>query len=1048
MCFVGYSINDPVLRYMMDALAADRLLGESPPESFAFGSHSKGKETERANEWRAKNVTPILYREHWRHAYLHKTLRAWAAIHRDGVRGKERIVVDCATAHPLASTKQDDFVSRVLWALSDPTGLPAKRFAELDPVPSLDWLAPLSEDRFHHGDLARFGIPPKAATNDNIAFSLTCRPSPYDLPPFMTLADAGAHRTRWDQVMQQLARWLIRHLDDPALLLWVARQGGQLHGELAQWIEGRIDYLANLERGGTTVELERIRANAPSAIPRPAMRTLWRMLLSGRVESQVSDPDLFQWRRRFAHDGLTTTLRLELREQLTPRVSLREPLPWPTDDDDVGGQEHIDKLVESQIVLSTNHVDSALRELSKDQRWYTALPELLSDFSGLLHDALDLMRELGDADGKRDLSYVHQPSISEDPRNGNLDDWTVLIDLTRDAWLAMAAQSPEQAGLAADAWWQIPYPLFRRLSFFAAAQNQMIPSRHALDWLLADDGWWLWSVETEHEAIRLLVALTPLLNEAELVELEQAILAGPPRTIFQDDIEPEDWTWIRDRDTWLRLAKLDQTSTMLSVTGKKRLVGLAAQHPDWGLDEDERDDDGSGRWRKFVVTPRRRRELVEWLKEHPNTDHWQKDDWRQRCRDNFATTACALCALGRERIWPTDRWRDALDAWLDEKLIQRSWRRMASVLSDIPQETLQKLIYRMSWWLRAIAKEFKGQDDKFFALCNRVLALEYEGDDDDNNVIDRAIKHPVGHVTEALLRWWYRRSLEDGQGLPAEVKPTFTELCDTRLDKFRHGRILLTAHVVALFRVDPDWAKRYLLPLFHWKRSELEARAAWEGFLWSPRLYQPLMEVLKPAFLDTALHYAALRKHSRQYAGLLTFAALEPGDVFTKTELAAATRKLPQDGLRNAAAVLVRALEGAGSQRADYWMNRVAPYLHTIWPKTVDYASVSIAESLGRVCVAAQDAFPDAVGLLRPWLRTLPFPGRLVHPLHEAGSCEQFPEPALDFLDLIIGDETQQPSNQLGNCLESIRTAEPSLEHDPRYKRLMEYLRQHGGGPN
>ena len=29
VCFVGYSINDPVLRYMMDALAADRMLGES-----------------------------------------------------------------------------------------------------------------------------------------------------------------------------------------------------------------------------------------------------------------------------------------------------------------------------------------------------------------------------------------------------------------------------------------------------------------------------------------------------------------------------------------------------------------------------------------------------------------------------------------------------------------------------------------------------------------------------------------------------------------------------------------------------------------------------------------------------------------------------------------------------------------------------------------------------------------------------------------------------------------------------------------------------------
>lgn len=61
VCFVGYSINDPVLRYMMDALAADRLLGEAPREVFAFGNYARGSEDHASNEWRAKNVTPILY---------------------------------------------------------------------------------------------------------------------------------------------------------------------------------------------------------------------------------------------------------------------------------------------------------------------------------------------------------------------------------------------------------------------------------------------------------------------------------------------------------------------------------------------------------------------------------------------------------------------------------------------------------------------------------------------------------------------------------------------------------------------------------------------------------------------------------------------------------------------------------------------------------------------------------------------------------------------------------------------------------------------------
>lgn len=1051
VCFVGYSINDPVLRYMMDALAADRLLGESPPEMFAFGSFSKGKEEERANEWQAKNVTPILYREHNRHAYLHKTLRAWAETYRDGVRGKERIVVECAMARPLASTRQDDFVGRLLWALSDPGGLPARRFADLDPVPSLDWLEPLSEERYRHADLGRFGVPPRTTVDDKLIFSLTHRPSPYPLAPSMCVVDAGARGSRWDKVMEHLARWMIRHLDDPALLLWLVKRGGQLHDDLVWWIEHRLDELAKLERGGNTAELTRIREGAPNAIPGPLMRTLWRLLLTGRVKSWRHDFDLYRWRDRFKRDGLTATLRLELREMLTPRISLREPFRWPAEDGEAREPERIKELVEWEIVLSTDHVHSSLRDLPRDERWDAALPELLSDVSALLRDALDLMRELGSAEDRSDLSYMHLPSISEHPQNRDFHDWTALIDLTRDAWLATVAQSPARAALVAQAWWHTPYPLFRRLAFFAAAQDNVIPKRQALDWLLADDHWWLWSVETEREAMRLLVALAPHLDEVMLRELEQAVLAGPPRDMFKDDIEPERWTRITDREIWLRLAKVAEAGVVLGTVARDRLYGLSAQYPEWTLAADQRDEfpywmgDGD-EWRKFVATPRRRRELIKWLRQQPGPDHWQEDDWRQRCRDNFATTACALCALAREDVWPTDRWREALQAWSEEKLLKRSWRYMAPILATAPDEVLQTLDHGVSWWLQSIAKTFEGHETLFFVLARRILAQDHQDGVDTDDPVGRAINHPVGHVTEALLRWWYRRSLEDGQGLPDDIKPIFTELCDIQIDKYRHGRVLLAAHVIALFRVDGDWATQHLLPLFVWQRSDAEARAAWEGFLWSPRLYRPLMEILKPAFLDTARHYAALGKHDGQYASLLTFAALDPGETFTTAELAAATRALPPDGLHDAAQALVRVLEGAGEQRADYWTNRVAPYLHAIWPKTRDNVSPAIAESLGRLCVAAQDAFPEALTLLRAWLQPPAHPDYLVHRLHEAGLCGRFPEHALDFLSLVIGDQTQWPPSDLGACLDAMRIAAPELEADPRFERLMAYLRQHGRG--
>jgi hypothetical protein len=849
--------------------------------------------------------------------------------------------------------------------------------------------------------------------------------------------------------MWHLARWLIRHLNDPALLLWLVKHGGQLHDDLVWWIEYRLDELAKLERDGNTDELARIRAGAPNAIPGPLMRTLWRLLLTGRVKSRLRDFDLYRWRDRFKRDGLTATLRLELRAMLTPRVSLREPFRWPAEDDEAREPKRIKDLVEWEIVLSTDHVHTSLRDLPKDERWNAALPELLADVSALLRDALDLMRELGGAEDRSDLSYMHQPSITEHPQNRDFHDWTALIDLTRDAWLATAAQSPARAALMAQAWWHTPYPLFRRLAFFAAAQDNVIPKRQALDWLLADDHWWLWSVETEREAMRLLVALAPRLDAVMLRELEQAVLAGPPRDMFKDDIEPELWSRIVDREIWLRLAKMADAGAVLGAASSARLSGLSAQYPEWKLAEDQRDEfpywmgDGD-EWRKFVTTPRRRRELVAWLRQQPGTDHWQEDDWRQRCRDNFATTACALCALARESVWPTERWREALQAWSEEKLLKRAWRYMAPILATAPAEVLQTLAHGVSWWLQAIAKTFEGHEALFFALARRILAEDHQDGVDTDDPVGRAINHPVGHVTEALLRWWYRRSLEDGQGLPHDIKPTFTELCDPRIDKYRHGRVLLAAHVIALFRVDRDWATQHLLPLFDWQHSKAEARAAWEGFLWSPRLYRPLMEILKPAFLDTARHYAELGKHDGQYASLLTFAALDPGDTFTTAELATATRSLPPEGLREAAQALVRALEGAGEQRVNYWTNRVARYLHDTWPKTRDNVSPSIAESLGRLCVAAQDAFPEALTLLRAWLQPPAHPDYLVHRLHEAGLCGRFPEQALDFLSLLIGDQTQWPPGDLGACLDAIQSAMPELETDPRFERLMAYLRQHG----
>ena len=61
--FVGYSIGDPVISYMVDALAAEAAKGARFASAYAFAEHDGSSEgNQRARDgWLAKNVKPILY---------------------------------------------------------------------------------------------------------------------------------------------------------------------------------------------------------------------------------------------------------------------------------------------------------------------------------------------------------------------------------------------------------------------------------------------------------------------------------------------------------------------------------------------------------------------------------------------------------------------------------------------------------------------------------------------------------------------------------------------------------------------------------------------------------------------------------------------------------------------------------------------------------------------------------------------------------------------------------------------------------------------------
>lgn len=1029
VCFVGYSIDDPVLRYMMDALAADKLLGEAPIQAYAFGAFSPKSKDKTEEEWDAKNVKPILYRKDKTHSYLHKTLQAWARIYRDGITGKESIVVQHAHSLPVGSTLEDNYVGRMLWAISDRSGLPARRFADLDPLPPFDWLEPLSADRFSHIDLPRFGVSPDSTEDKKLAFSLAYRPTPYSLAQRMSLVSHVLPFGGWDAVMGHLCRWLTRHLDNPKMLLWVTRRGGLLHPLLARWIDQ------------TT-------AKTPLVGP---MAGIWQLVLAGRVRGRHPPYDFYEWLARYRQLGLSPAMRFQLRELLAPRVvfgPLSKLYAESAAVTELAEPRRARDLVDWSIELSADYVHLVLKDLNSRESWKKELPSLLPEFTGLLKDALDLMSALQGANSRSDLSYLSHPSIQDHAQNNDFYEWTALIKLARDSWLYTLQVSEARAKAEVERWKVISYPVFRRLVFFALTQSALYTPDEALDILLDDDDWWLWSTETQRETRQLLDSIASGLGSESALRLEEGILRGPPAEMFENAADRDLVARVIDREKILRLLKVSKARP-LSEKARAALEALHESHPEWQFSDDEREDfpvwmSAVGDWRPPSFAPLDRRELIKWLQENPRRKFEIKDDWYERCQKDFKRTSTALLALAEQGDWgPVDRWREALQAYTNEKTVNQSWRYLRRALVGAPDRVIDELAPVLGWWLEAVSKVFKGDTADFFVLVRKILELRRdEVIEIQNDKVTDALNHPIGRVVGATFNWWYRQDLKDGQRIADPVLSVFNAVADTSVVSFKLGRVILASNVITLFRVDAEWTQQHVLPLFDWGISEEDALGAWKGFLWSPRVYPPLMALLKTPFLATVTRYAALGEHASQYAGFLTYIALEFRESFSWSDLASTTRLLPVEGLRRAAQTIFEALAAAGDKRKAYWDNRVSPYLLNVWPKSSANNSEQISESLARLCIAAQDAFPRAFADLEAWLIPPDYPGFLVHMLEEAKLCEQFPSDALKFLNKIVGDNAKSLDANLAACLDAIQNADLDAAADPKMRRLRDLQRR------
>ena len=432
--FVGYSLEDQTMNYLVRALAAEAEGNFN--SAFAFTPYSNTATDIPKNSddaiarWKRKGITAIPYDCSEGHQNLWEGLKYWADFHRGGRDKRQSVAAHYWTKDP--KTIPPEEIQFFMWALNDGTGEVIRNLtndsADIDqPSLNLTWLKFFEEEGLLSLPLDQDGSEVKLAGR---SISDHLRISP------VTLA---------------LAAWIAKNIDKSETLRWALENGGVIHQDLRWQINGTLR--------DRDVEP---RKSLPSGLVQ-----VWSQLANGTYAHALAS----KLRRDLIHRIPSTESTVQLREsflELLDPILLFEPL---TSWDD--GSHRENKTPQSYCRISTKLLGfSHKTDLHEWIRTLTntdeGLGQIAEEVSTKLLRAMRLRQAFGLATEKSDDTFIDFRSISEHEQTEHSSTWTVLIELSRDAWFSLEKSDPEKAEVLAKLWASWRFPVFTRLVLHAA----------------------------------------------------------------------------------------------------------------------------------------------------------------------------------------------------------------------------------------------------------------------------------------------------------------------------------------------------------------------------------------------------------------------------------------------------------------------------------------------------------------------------------------------------------------------------------------------------
>ncbi|MER8905208.1 SIR2 family protein [Mesorhizobium sp. M0772] len=1000
LVLVGYSADDPPMRYMLEATEEGRLNFPDLKPAFALVGDTANDAGSLRETWRGKGVQPLVYHApNHDHGALYRTLDAWAQLAREPLEWSARQLARIAAASRKDATAEDR--ATFAYLTKEVSSVTVAAVHSSDPA----WIEEI--------------LPPDA--DEGWTFIAWFRDRLQSAAAARYAAATGeAIKPRIARAVDILLRSQQHPLPEPYQRFWLLYVQANLR--IAPSPYGRM-------REGTAVTTNRIQELAGLIEPRLRVERKFRWPETDEPEAEPTN----------VHDMAQFSFRASDRDWR------RHLDRWPTD-----------VRAEERLLLALDRSLCEAIEIGSDVGLVQADGDLMSFDLALVHAP--------EADeGLVDPNDRHKSSWRLNEPDAHNDHFAPLVRMMTGLWRRLAGRDARRASRIATVWIERDPLIFKRLAAWAATEGDNASATLVERYLLDTNRTRYWQSDNSPELVRFYCKRWNHLAPETRHAIERAILAGMLPEVIHRIATRGNRDHARALYTTRELVRIRTAGGRLSREASRRLNGYYRAFPDlprqmpiyahlynpsWS---------GSGYSADIrVLDEVSDSQLLESAEAFETNNRIEQADlWSVFARNEPVRAFAALRDAQAKGQFPSHRWQPFLSLYASPEAEHAPetcppLNNVLQVLAQLPGDALAPVTHQLA---RIVERHAYAIDNPLFpqilALWDQLAPVAaHEQDERDSPLSELVFSHPLGIIADSLVSMLDKMQLAPGSGIALPLAGRFDMLAKLAGRAGLIARGALLQQLAFLHTIAPAWVDANLLPgLLEQNDDAIDLMSVVARSV-APR-YAELFNLLKPAIFHALEHERTDEAIQEHLSGALigaAFAIIEGQGGFNLTglECRQTLTRMPNNVLSRIAwelGSLLRDKKDADAKAA-FWDASIVPFLRDYWPNDVSARTSEVSENLAHLPALAGEAFeravPTILDLVCPIQR---YDLRYGFGLEdEEDLLAQQPRASLLLISSIL-DRSAPPPRDIDEVIERLLAADPDIASEPAFWRLRQMRR-------